>query len=346
MKTIDKLSKLTGKHMELHEKYQALASKLRSAAEATTITTTNYRPQGKKPTKLTGADKEAYHTWRHAVKTKIETDTPLYLTKQSRAVYAFNQLTGPIFDAIKTWVEEKKETGLTVRELFTEAEHYLSLPSLVEDAKRELLTITMASSELVDEYYHKPMKLWKYAETPEADRTKKFKSTLKPAIANPLLPMTYTNTREVFAAARSIENQKKERATYFSNNKPNKSRPWSANRAGASSAGASTPTPGATKSSKAPTKEKAGKEKDKEKSNAKLTPTSAKPAGWVGVWHESEQHPKKLNEAERAALLKQGRCYSCRDSGHQSTDDCCPRHVKRTSAIQAAEVSNSNSENA
>ncbi|MCJ1470766.1 hypothetical protein MMC07_009413, partial [Pseudocyphellaria aurata] len=130
-------------------------------------------------------------------------------------------------------------------------------------------------SESVDEYYHKLMKLWKYAETSEADRTKKFKSTLKPAIANPLLPMTYSNTREVLAAAQSIENQKKERATYFSNSEAKSNKPRSWNRAGASSSG-STLTAGATENSKAPTKEKVGQEKDKP--NAKLTSMCTKPA--------------------------------------------------------------------
>ncbi|MCJ1470501.1 hypothetical protein MMC07_009147 [Pseudocyphellaria aurata] len=344
---MEKLFELTVKHVELHGKYQAIASKPKSVAEATT--TTNYRAQGEKPTKLTGTNTAAYRMWRNAVKTKIEIDALLYPTKRSCIIYAFNQLTGAIFDAIETWVKERKEAGiLTLNELFDEMEHYLGLPSLVEDAKRELLTITMASSELVDEYYHKLIKLWKYAETPEADRTKKFKSTLKPAIANPLLPMTYTNTREVLAAARSIENQKKERATYFLINiKPNKTRPWSGNKAGTSSfTGASTTGSGATESAPKEKEKPTGKDKSKERPNAKFPPTSTKPTGWVGTWHKPEQHPTKLDDARRTELQKQRQCWGCRGLGHRENDVCCPRYAKRANAIRAAEASNSDSENA
>ena len=57
--------------------------------------------------------------------------------------------------------------------------------------------------------------------------------------------------------------------------------------------------------------------------NEQFGPVSKKPEGWVGAWYDGERNPEKLTNEDRDKLAKQGRCWSCRGSGHRGNDAVC-----------------------
>lgn len=69
--------------------------------------------------------------------------------------------------------------------------------------------------------------------------------------------------------------------------------------------------------------------------NAGLTPTAKKPNGWVGPWYDPIANPKRMDDNEKETMIRQGRCWSCRGSGHRSADDCCPMHSFREKRLYA-----------
>jgi len=38
---------------------------------------------------------------------------------------------------------------------------------------------------------------------------------------------------------------------------------------------------------------------------------------------------------EKEKMIREGRCWGCRGSGHRSADDCCPRHSLREKRFHA-----------
>lgn len=56
------------------------------------------------------------------------------------------------------------------------------------------------------------------------------------------------------------------------------------------------------------------------------------------------ESPPKLTDGDRELLNEQGRCWSCRGSGHIGTDSYCPKNAARkVSAIIQELPSNSDS---
>ena len=63
--------------------------------------------------------------------------------------------------------------------------------------------------------------------------------------------------------------------------------------------------------------------------NARFGPVVKKPDGWFGAWYDPVQNPEKINTDEKAMMMRQGRCWGCRGSGHRGADPCCPRRLAR-----------------
>ena len=78
--------------------------------------------------------------------------------------------------------------------------------------------------------------------------------------------------------------------------------------------------------------------------NSKFGPTSTKPEGWIRTWHKPQAFPKKLTDEERIAIAREGRCWSCRGSGHRISDDCCPSKKKTYLNVAKVEKAGSGSE--
>jgi len=65
--------------------------------------------------------------------------------------------------------------------------------------------------------------------------------------------------------------------------------------------------------------------------NQRFGPVAKKPNGWSGSWYDPEDKPKRLTDELKKQLNKQGRCWSCRGSGHRGADDICPNLKKLNS---------------
>lgn len=69
---------------------------------------------------------------------------------------------------------------------------------------------------------------------------------------------------------------------------------------------------------------------DEWRKNQKFIPTSSKPAGWSGAWYNPDPRPEAvMDENERDIFDCQGRCWTCRGSGHGNRDECCPEFGKQ-----------------
>ncbi|MCJ1471042.1 hypothetical protein MMC07_009690 [Pseudocyphellaria aurata] len=329
----------------------ATGAKAFTAGTAAIDPTSNYRARGvesKKP--LT--DKTEFRAWRHAVRAKFKTNGLLYPTGLSRVNYAVSQFALSVFDAMETWIEEKKASGsLTVEQLFDEIKHFMGISALAADAKRELLTASMGN-ETVDEYYHKLMKLWKYSKISEKDRMVKFKESVKPWLSQPLYGFKYTSMRDLLDAIRDVESQRKATATHFPLSEPKpaakQNGTWNTPRASGGSAvsGGSATSGGFAGASGKSNMAKDKSVRDINDVNARFKPMATKPADWVGEWFDPEANPKKIEGNERQGLQRQGRCWACRGPGHRRSDDCCPGNKKRMDVGRVTELSNSDSENA
>ena len=147
----------------------------------------SYKPRsiGSK-NQLTGTDPTAYAPWKWAVNDKLRVDTVMYPDERDRISYAFHQLAQPIFQQLDAWIDANSK-GLTMEEFHQQIEHCMGIHMLTEQAKDELHTVTMKSNETVDEYYQQIFKLWEQAKTPERERIRRFKITLKLSISHALI---------------------------------------------------------------------------------------------------------------------------------------------------------------
>ncbi|MCJ1470914.1 hypothetical protein MMC07_009562 [Pseudocyphellaria aurata] len=145
-----------------------------AATEGSVSEASGYRARSKDPSeKFTGLDKSAYGPWKFAVKDKLQTDGVLYPTERDQVVYTYRQVTEPIFKQIGAWARANQD-NLTMADLFLEIKQYMGIHRLGDQARVELLKVTMKGSESIDEYYHRLLSLWEDAETPERERMVKF----------------------------------------------------------------------------------------------------------------------------------------------------------------------------
>lgn len=295
------------------------------------------RPRGihlSKP--LKGEDFEEYSPWAYFIRKKLQTNPLCYADDGEKVDYALSQMEAPILGAMRAWVVDMGNS-LTTDELFDEVEHYMSIHSQIRDARKELVTISMNSSESVSEYYHRISKLWQKAKTPVNARIEKFLVTLKPSISSSLMGSVFTEFGPLLDSALRIEEQRKDIARIF----PRPNRPASLEnpaRAGHCS-GVQSPASFVRWSH-------FEEKKSVNHPNSIFSPTIARPAGWTADWYDPEFNPKKLDQGEREKLMRQGRCWACRGSGHRGNDSICPMNIKRKlNSTQVVEVdSNSNSD--
>ena len=158
----------------------------------------------------------------------------------------------------------------------------------------------MKPSESVNEYYHRLFKLWQQAGTPEDEKLKKFKGTLKPSISTPLLALRHTSMRDLLDSARLIEEQKKTISSNFPRDstrpaaavatkvfKPLTKNPMAAQTIPPAAVGTNTPARDARPG-------------NPPNPNARFMPTSTKPQGWAGTWYDPERQPRRLQGIEQA----------------------------------------------
>lgn len=287
----------------------------------------SHRPRGINPSEsLTGIEPKEYNAWVYSIREKLDTDSPKYANDRQRVRYALSQMKDPIFDAMHAWVTDVGG-ALTLESFFLEIENYMGLHHQAKDAKKELLTIKMENNENVSGYYHRIFKLWQNAKTPMEDRIETFLTTMKPGISSSLIGKEYTDFKELLETARRIEARRKDVAHTFprdskldktSNSNSSKNQ----NRVNSNSAQIS--------ASVKPNLAQHDSPRDFEKqSNRQFGPVNKKPNGWVGSWFDGEQFPPKLQPEDKEQLIKQGRCWSYRGSGHRGSDSICINFERR-----------------
>ena len=310
-----------------------------------TPTPVNWRKRGVDPAeRLSGTDPDKWDSWLYSIEEKLDADAPLYETEKRRVAYALSQTSDILFKGMQSWVNSKKGAA-TLHEFLDEAKHITGVHRLKADAKRELLSITMQYSETVSQYYQRIFRLWEHAGTPADERIEKFIRTLRPLISAPLLGRRYTDIKDLLDEARNIEDMKKDIVVNFP--KQEKFGTSRSNRGvrgltggSAGSAGSAGPAAGSTDAKGG----SAGANRDRVHPNSKFGPTSTKPEGWIGTWHKPQAFPKKLTDEERIAIAREGRCWSCRGSGHRISDDCCPSKKKTYLNVAKVEEAGSGSE--
>ena len=305
----------------------------------------SWRPRGTDPSKsLSGKHKDDYAAWAYTVKRKVETDSPIYPTDSTKIDYALSKMTDPLFDAMLTWVQD--QINPTWVNFFEEIEHYLGLHMQGTEAKHQLASIKMKNDESVDEYYHRIYKLWQKAGVSEVDRIRQFIVTLRPLYSASLVSITFTKMRDLLDRARTIEDRKKEIGyTHFDNNQSKNRGTGSNNQSSSTSGNTTQPRSNQTNAAAANTTKLEGRASNP---NAKFMPCLTRPEGWVGKWYGPEDRPRKLDEKGKEELMKAGRCWACRASGHRSWETIkdvpvCPQAKKKMNT-QTVEESSSDSE--
>ena len=277
--------------------------------------TAGWRARGTDPvTKLTGRKPEEYRPWHFQVNVKLRTDYPLFPTEQHKVEYALTQMTLPIFPAMQEWVIANEPC--TFNQLLEEIKHYMGVHLQERQARKALEKISQKSDESVTEYYHRISALWNLVGTPEVDRIEKFITTILPRLSTGLVNQSFDSIREVLDQARLSEERKKDIFETHLRNK-NKSNTLTST---ASTRSTTKNEPQSTSRSR-PTGSYP---------NVCFGPVAKKPVKWIGDWFEPESKPRRLTEADKTALTRQGRCWSCHGSGHRSADDICPFAGKRS----------------
>jgi len=257
----------------------------------------NWRPRGYHPAKkLSGVKASEYRPWRFQIDAKIRTDSPLYPDDESKVTYALTQMEDPIFSALQEWVISQDSCQFD--DFNREIQFYMGCQFQTYEAERALLTITQKMKESITEYYHRISALWNLAQTPEKERIHKFLTSIRPVISRTFLSREFTSVAEVLETARVVEERRKDIDTRFPRafikNKPSDQ--------------LATP-----------------RENHKSHPNSSFGPVAKKPNNWFGNWYDPEENPKRLTDELREELIKQGRCWSCRGSGHRGADTVCPR---------------------
>lgn len=274
----------------------------------------NWRPRGDHPAKkLSGSNVNEYRPWRFQVGAKLETDSPLYPNDKSKVTYALTQMEDPLFSAMQEWVIA--QDGCRFDDLLSEIRLYMGIQFQEHDAEKTLLTITQKEKESITEYYHRISALWNIAQTSENQRIRKFVTSIRPTISTSLLNQTFTSIKEALENARIVEERRKDIDTNYP-------RSFAKNRAPGQSA-TTKQTQGTSWTSDPPSGQVSTRTGSHP--NNRFGPVAKKPSGWIGSWYNPEDKPKRLTEELKNELTKQGRCWSCRGSGHRGADSVCPR---------------------
>jgi hypothetical protein len=301
-----------------------------TATAATDYATINWKSRGTdKFPHLDGRNVDDYGPWRYSVDEKLESDAPLYQTERAKVRYAIAKMKNPIFSAMQTWVADTRH--VTFDEFMDEVEHYMGFHLQERKAKKELKTISQKQGEGIDEYYHRIRPLWQKANIPESDRVDQFLTTMIPGLSSSLLAKSYGKVRDLLDEVRIIEDRRKD----VFHNHPRQQRGQLLRESRRDS-----PPPNMiTKPST--TRERAI---DLPLSNRKFGPVATKPEGWVGMWHDPENNPKKLSEEVKRQLQHEGRCWACRGSGHRGHDSICPNKGKKVNQVSTHESETESSE--
>lgn len=272
------------------------------------VAPSNYRPRGRDPKDKFDGTPEKYAAWRYEVDQKLEDDAPLYDTDKRAISYALSQLDSSLFDSLRAWFTQSNYAA-TLSAFFEEVEFFAGVNNMKEQALQELRSIKQNPGENVTQYFNRLSQLWTRASTPLDERSRQLLVTCRPSLTLGMRSRHYSNPRQVLEDLRRSEEAQLAIDSYY----PRRERV----------AGAAKPREATTSTATTKTK------KTTTVSERKWAPTATKPAWWTKAWYEPMDNPPKLTNGDREQLNKQGRCWSCRGSGHIGTDSCCPKNAPR-----------------
>ncbi|KAI5300847.1 hypothetical protein KEM55_004500, partial [Ascosphaera atra] len=108
------------------------------------------------------------------------------------------------------WHTHNSSTGDTFTDFLTELMHLIGYRLQTTDARREIDKAYQKRHETVTAYHARLTALWIRANSSEDEKIRKFRGFLLPDITNQLLRGSFSSTRDVMAAAKEIEESKKE----------------------------------------------------------------------------------------------------------------------------------------
>lgn len=272
-------------------------------------------------TKLSGEEREAYRPWKFEIDSTLENEAANFADERAEVRWIIQQLTSPIFGVEESNFNEDRT--LTKSGLFNRIESYMDINSIKASARLALEKAKMESGETVNQFYTRLLTKWNEAGTPTDQRTEMLFKKARPGLTRALAPTINLYTISFADLLQSLRNAENNLATVDSSHPRTE-------RFATKSRGASSPS-----SSSAPhraTSSASSASRSSSSNNSRATPTATKPADWEGTWHNPQSHPNKLTENDKTVLRKEGRCWSCRGSGHIASDKIegkpvCPNNV-------------------
>jgi Txe/YoeB family toxin of Txe-Axe toxin-antitoxin module len=245
----------------------------------------------------------------------------MYDNDREKIRYDLFQKKNSIFDVMHDWIIEI-ENDVTLNAFFVKIENYMKLHKLKRNIKKKLLIISMKSFEIVSEFYHKIFKLWKKAKVIDENRMNQFRIVVKSIIVNTLLSRRYTDMKVMFEVIKKVENQKNDLNSRYSREIKSQK---DLDRSQANS----------IKSISFKLNQRQNKSSKKvklltsEHSNSQFESVSTKLAKWTDSWYETEKNFEKLIEKIKSQLIKQKRCWNCREFDHKESDFVCINYDRK-----------------
>lgn len=252
--------------------------------------------------KLDGKDRRAYRPWKRAVLNKIADNLPGILYHSEQINYAMSQLSGDLLYAMSNWVSQ--HNGCKFQAFIREMEGFLAIPLLQSEARREIDRIRQRQTENVTELYLRLTPYFTDANLAVDEQIDKFFIALRKSLSTQLACKIYSSLEDLRDDAQRLENRLHDLDA--TNSRSFSSQP--SRNSGALKTSISGPN----------------LSDEQKAANRQFGPVVDKPAGWQGPWFPRETKFPKLTPADRIKLQAQGRCFSCRGSGHSSSYAKCP----------------------
>jgi hypothetical protein len=228
-----------------------------------------------------------------------------------------------IFDAMHDWIIET-ENKIILKSFFSKIENYMRLHLLKRDAKKKLLIISMKNTKIISKFYHRIFKLWKRIKISDEDRMNEFRIFIRSTFVMTLLDRKYQNMKAMFEIVKTVKNQKNDiNNRYSRDDKSQKNWNKKSNRSIFDK----------------PTTTKIEQSQNKSFDEVKLLTTdhfnsqfdavNIKSIEWVNIWYDAKKNSKKLDNDTKNQLIKQKRCWNCRESEHRNSDIVCINYDRK-----------------
>ena len=259
-------------------------------------------------------DTVKFHVWYRQMQNKMEANADHFPDDRAKCMYVQSRLAGNAADALEPYLREDHPDGLTTYDsLMQHLWDEYNDPNRAEDARREFLKLTYKPGDNFHKFKNDFVRLAGEIRKPKSEWKYEFKEKLSASLQiganyaymNPAVEFNeYVRhcsemARNLDNARQAKESRNKEKAGAVPNNNGGRSRRDNRNNGGSSR---NKNQPGTTTG---------------DSSSGKLLP--------------------RPTTEERIKLMNEGRCFTCREKGHTSSD--CPRKAEaekeREARIQA-----------